>query len=75
MKLSESARPLHVKFYKLTPEFKNIKKWAKLSCFYTRAKCVIIWIAHFELRSVYTREVIAIFELCSVRARETEFGI
>ena len=49
-----------------------------LDCFHTRAKCVIwiiIWIAHFELRSVHTREVIAIFELRSVRARETEFGI
>ena len=40
-------------------------------CFHTRAKCVIwiiIWIAHFELRSVHTREVIAIFELSSVHA-------
>ena len=42
-------------------------------CFHTRAKCVIwiiIWIAHFELRSVHTREVIAIFELRSVHTRD-----
>ena len=38
-----------------------------------RAKCVIwiiIWIAHFELDSVHTREVIAIFELRSVHTRD-----
>ena len=38
-----------------------------------RAKCVIwiiIWIAHFELCSVHTREVIAIFELHSVHTRD-----
>ena len=42
-------------------------------CFHTRAKCVIwtiIWIAHFELRCVHTREVIVIFELCSVHTRD-----
>ena len=42
-------------------------------CFHTRAKCVIwiiIWIAHFDLRSVHTREVIVIFELCSVHTRD-----
>ena len=37
---------------------------------------MIIWIVQFELRSVHTREVIAIFELRSVAyTRETEFGV
>ena len=31
---------------------------------------IIIWIGHFELRSVHTREVIAIFELRSVHTRD-----
>ena len=40
-----------------------------IDCFHTRAKCAI-WIAHFELRIVHTREVIAIFELRSVHTRD-----
>ena len=49
----------------------HLKKERRL--FHTSAKCVIwiiIWIAHFELRSVHTREVTAIFDLCSVHTRD-----
>ena len=46
--------------------------WNVFDCFHMRAKCIIwiiIWIAHFELRSV-RREVIAIFELRCVHTRD-----
>ena len=42
-------------------------------CFHMTAKClfwILIWNAHFELRSVHTREVIAIFELRSVHTSD-----
>ena len=51
----------------------TLKRVWNRDCIYTTAKCVF-WIlirnAHFELRRLHTREVIAIFELRSVHTRD-----
>ena len=49
------------------------KKSVQYGCFHTTAKCVfwiLIWNAHFELRSIHTIEVLAYFELRSIHTSD-----